>query len=167
MSAAKQFVTWQEVDAMAGCIARKVKRSRFRPEVLIGISRGGLVPVRLLGDHLDLDRIGTMRVKRYGKKERPTSNKPVISQRASIKVKGRKVLLVDDVADKGHSLNAAIRHLRERGAAQIEIATLHFKLHSVVKPRFYAQRTNPTTWLVYPWEREEHKRIMREERRAA
>ena len=44
-------------------------------------------------------------------------------------LRGRTVLVLDDILDEGHTLNAIIEHLKEEGAAQVYSAVLTHKLH--------------------------------------
>jgi len=53
-----------------------------------------------------------------------TKGEPVITQPVSVSVKGKKVLVVDDVADTCKSLALVRKHLKEQGATQVKIATI-------------------------------------------
>ncbi len=44
-------------------------------------------------------------------------------------LRGRTVLVLDDILDEGHTLQAIIDHLRDEGAAQVYSAVLTHKLH--------------------------------------
>ena len=44
-------------------------------------------------------------------------------------LRGRTVLVLDDILDEGHTLKAIIEHLREEGAAEVLSAVLVHKLH--------------------------------------
>ena len=44
-------------------------------------------------------------------------------------LRGRTVLVLDDLLDEGHTLNAIIEHLQEEGAAEVLSAVLVHKLH--------------------------------------
>ena len=144
-------ITWNELDALVYELAAKVN---FKADFLIGISRGGLIPVRLLSDRLNNSNIAVIRTEFYtgvGK----TTKEPKITQDITIDVKGKSVLVVDDVADTGKSLELVKKHLLKKGAKNVKIATLHYKPTSTIKPDFYAKQTQE--WLVYPWETNENK----------
>src|ERR1700756_1680363 len=66
-----------------------------------------------------------------------------------------KVLLVDDIADSGHSLIEVIKILKKLGCKEsnIDTATLHYKIQSKFKPTFYGKQVPDYDWLNYPWER--------------
>ena len=44
-------------------------------------------------------------------------------------LRGRTVLVLDDILDEGHTLEAIIAHLKEEGAAEVLSAVLVHKLH--------------------------------------
>lgn len=49
--------------------------------------------------------------------------------RPATPLRGRRVLLVDDIVDEGHTLDAIVRWCREEGAAEVRIAALAVKRH--------------------------------------
>jgi len=147
--------SWDEIYAMCIELGQKVRDSGFVPDALIGIARGGWIPARILSDLFPGVEVASMRVVFYedvGK----VGKKPVVSQPVSVDVRGRKVLVVDDVADTGESLLAVREHVMAAGAKELRLATLHYKPHSKVIPDYYARRTS--AWIVYPHERFEFMR---------
>jgi len=46
----KHYVSFEELVALCKALAEKVKKSKFRPDIIIGISRGGWIPARFLSD---------------------------------------------------------------------------------------------------------------------
>jgi hypoxanthine phosphoribosyltransferase len=141
-------------DVYDGCLelADKIKKSSFKPEVIVGVARGGWIPARILSDLLCNTYVASMRVEFY-KDVAETAKRPVISQAVSASVIGKRVLVVDDVADTGESLAAVRRDLLARKASEVRIATLHYKPKSILRPDFYVRETS--AWIVYPHERYE------------
>jgi hypothetical protein len=147
---------WGKITRMCEALAKKVRP--YRPDVLIGISRGGLVPVRLLSDMLDNRNIAIMRIEFYTGISK-TRKAPRITQPLTVDLKGKKVLIVDDVADTGRSLMVAADYVKKLGARESKIATLHFKPTSEFKPDFFLESTD--AWIVYPWEVHETERELK------
>lgn len=151
-----EYVSWSQVQSLCEQLAEKVRH--YAPQVLVGISRGGLVPVRLVSDVLNNHTVATIRIEFYKSMEQ-TTDFPRVTQSLSLDVRGLRVLIVDDVADTGRSLLVAKELARRGMASDVKVATLHYKPRSLIKPDFYINETNK--WLVYPWEVHEVKSQLR------
>lgn len=131
--------------------AKKIRNLHFAPDVVVGIARGGVVPARFLADLLEAD-FATLQVEFYvgiGQ----TKVMPKLKHALTIDVAGKAVLLVDDIADSGKTLQLAITHLEKMGAAQVRTATLYHKPQSIVTPDFFEKQT--LCWVVFPWDLKE------------
>ena len=147
-----EAVSWDEIYTMLVNLADKIKKDRFKPDVIVGVSRGGWPPARVLSDLLENPELANVKVEFYvGVNE--TKKEPVITQPISVPVKNKKVLVVDDVADTGRSLLLVRQHLLENGAKEVKVATIYYKPWSKIIPDYYERETN--CWIVFPWERRE------------
>lgn len=151
-----EYISWNDTVKLCDTLAKKVEK--YEPDVLVGISRGGLVPVRLLSDILGNKNIAVIKVEFY-KSIGKTRDIPRITQELNYDVEGKRVLLVDDIADTGRSIVIAKDHVKRKGAKEIKVATLHYKTISSVKPDYYIKKTK--SWIVYPWEIHETKKEIR------
>ena len=147
-----EIPTWEQIYTMLLDLARKVRNDKFYPDIIVGVSRGGWSPARVLSDLLENPEIANVKAEFYlGVAE--TKKKPVITQPVSVNVKGKKVLVVDDVSDTGKSLRLVKTHLLGQGAKSLKIATLYYKPWSVTMPDYYEKTTHD--WIIFPWERKE------------
>ncbi|MFP3951032.1 MAG: phosphoribosyltransferase [Candidatus Bathyarchaeia archaeon] len=144
-------LSWKQVEDFIIELAEKIRRSGFRPDIIVAVSRGGFDPARLLCDQMMIRRLASLQVEYYEGMEVLGEPKIVIPLNAD--VEGLKVLLIDDVSDTGDSLNLAIQHIRDHGSEEVKIATLHCKPWSNFKPDFYVKSVK--SWIVYPWELKE------------
>jgi len=165
MSNSKQYLapTWDRVYEMLIDLALRIRSSGFRPDYIVGVSRGGWTPGRVLSDLLENSRTANIKIEFYvgiGK----TAGKPVVTQVLAEDVTKKNVLVVDDVSDTGDSLKVAVDHMAEKGAVAIRTATVYFKPHSTFKPDFYADTTSD--WIIFPWERLEATKLLIEDARA-
>lgn len=142
-------LTWEDIERHCEALYRKIKQIKFKPEVIVGIARGGWVPARIFSDLLEVDELYTMRIKFYTSIDE-RAKKPVIVYPLPFNLKGKRVLLVDDIADTGESLELAQSHLRENEAGEILIVTIVKKPRSKVIPDLYSVETS--AWVVFPWE---------------
>ncbi len=154
---------WDEIYEMCIHLARKVRKSHYSPDIIVGIARGGWIPARILSDIMENPNVAHMKIEFYvdvGK----TFSQPRITQDVSSSVAGMRLLVVDDVADSGKTLSLVRESLMKRGAAEVRIATLHYKPKSVTKPEYYVAETE--AWIVYPHERFEFMRSRTEKMRS-
>jgi len=144
--------SWDEIYNMLLNLADKIRRDGFNPDIIVGVSRGGWPPARIMSDLLDNQELANVRVEFYVDIAK-TMRKPVITQSLSVPVEGKRVLVMDDVADTGMSLRLVKSHVEERGAREIKTATIYYKPWSVIKPEYYERETRK--WVIFPWERKE------------
>lgn len=140
---------WNQIYTMLLELAYTIKSSGFKPDIIVGVSRGGWPPARVLSDLLDNPNLANVRTEFYlGVAE--TKGKPVLTQPVSVSVAGKKVLIVDEIADTGKSLKLVKEHIMEQGASDVKITTVYYKPWSILKPDYYAKETS--SWVVFPWE---------------
>ncbi|MEM4704503.1 MAG: phosphoribosyltransferase, partial [Candidatus Bathyarchaeia archaeon] len=141
--------TWSQVYNMLLKQADKIRRDKFKPDIIVGVCRGGWPPARVLSDLLGNANLANVKAEFYlGVAE--TKGEPTLTQPVSVKVADKKVLLVDEVADTGKSLRLVQQHIAQQGASQLKTATVYYKPWSLVKPDYYEKQT--TKWVVFPWE---------------
>ena len=141
--------SWNQIYDLCLKVADQIRQSGYKPDVIVAVSRGGWIPGRVLSDILENPNIATIRVEYY-KGIYKTRSEPEITQPLTVDISGKIILLVDDIADSGHSLKLVKEHLVERGAADVKICTLYHKPWSVVVPDFKARTTD--AWVCFPHE---------------
>jgi hypoxanthine phosphoribosyltransferase len=152
-------MSWDATVGYCEELAGKIRD--FRPEMIVGLSRGGLVPARIMSDLLGVDDVGILGVKFYKAMGKATDF-PKITQELAMDIGGKRILVVDDVADTGRSLVVAKDYLQRKGAGEIKIATIHYKPNSIFKPDYFVASTS--AWIVYPWERHEIERELQKKK---
>lgn len=144
--------TWNQTYKMLLDIADRIRDGSFKPDAIIGVSRGGLLPARILSDLLNNANLATVGAELYvGISER--KSEPRITQPLSANVKVKSVLVVDEVTDTGRSLKLVREHVKEQGATMVRTATIYCKPWSKMKPDYYEKETD--RWIVFPWELKE------------
>lgn len=111
--------------------------------LVVGILKGGFIFVSDLVRHLDLPvRIEFVHLSSYGLSDSPQGAVKIQSDIGD-SVKGRHVLIVDDIMDTGNSLAAFKEHLEAEGPASVKICTMIDKTSRrsrEIEPDYYGFR---------------------------
>ena len=105
------LVSWDEVSMLAKKLAFKIKNSGFKPDLVIGIARGGLVPARIVCDYLLQKDLAAIKVEHWGIAA-IALGKAEIKFPLPIDISGKKILIVDDVVDTGDTFNVTMDYVR-------------------------------------------------------
>ncbi len=145
-------VSWREVEEACLNIAEQIASRSLNIDLIVGILRGGWIPARLLSDYLGVYRMGAIEVKFY-RGIGDHAEKPVITQPLVTEIRNQTILVVDDVADTGKTLNTVVSFLSHYGPHKVFTATLFVKPWSIIRPDFYSRETD--AWIIFPWDRAE------------
>jgi len=147
-----EIPSWDQLYGLLLNLSEAVRKSGFEADLLVGVSRGGWIPARIMSDLLENPNLANVTAEFYvGVAE--TRQEPSITQPVSASVDGKKVLVVDDLADTGKSLKIVNAHLKNQGASEVRIATIYYKPWSITAPDYYEKETR--RWIVFPWEQKE------------
>ena len=142
-------MSWDELGSGAKALAEQVAADGFRPDFVLGISRGGLLVAGALAYALGIKNTFTMSVEFYtGVDERlelPMILPPVPDL---VDLHESRVLIADDVADTGQTL-VLVKEFLEGKVDEVKIAVLYEKPRSVVQCEYVWSRTD--RWIVFPW----------------
>ncbi len=109
--------------------------------LVIGILKGGFMFMSDLVRSLSLPvRIEFVRLSSYGYSDSPQWEVKVIEDIGQDTVKGKHVLIVDDIMDTGQSLICFKKHLEAKGPASVKICTMINKTvrrNQAIEPDFY------------------------------
>ncbi len=144
-------VSWDEVCRLARTVVHKIVRSGYNPDIIIGIARGGLVPARMVCDLLLLDEIISIRTEHWGTASRKQKARIKFTLPKEANLSGKKVLVVDDVADTGDSFFLIMDYLKERGSLDIRTAVFQYKTSSTFTPDYWGEKLEEWNWIIYPW----------------
>ena len=147
-----EIPSWEQIYEMLLNLADRIRKDKCKPDIIVGVSRGGWAPARVMSDLLENPQIANVKAEFY-KGVAETKGEPVITQPVSMPVKGKKILVMDDVADTGQSLRKVRSHLFEQGATDVKIASIYYKPWSVTLPDYFEKETKK--WVIFPWERKE------------
>lgn len=147
-----KIVSWSEIEEWTNDVATKMKGEGFHPDVVIGLTRGGWIPARLLCDILNIKDLYAVKTEHWGVTATRDGNAK-LAQKLSADVKGRRVLIMDDITDTGKSLSLAVDHVRSFKPKSLRSGTLLHITHSLIEPNYYSVEVphENWTWFIFPW----------------
>jgi len=124
--------------------------TEFNPQTIVGIARGGLTLAHCMAEGLEIREVQTLRTELYDK----TCKRDELTLFDTCEFNGvQRILVVDDIADSGETLDAIMKHLQERYRdIEFKSATLFYKESSVYEPHFWINEAND--WIDFFWERD-------------
>lgn len=145
---AVQELTWARFDQLVTGMARQIKRS-YRPDAVVGVAHGGVFVGGAVASALQAEFF-PVRISRRSrdKAERRT---PRMTGEIPPELKGKRVLVVDDVASSGDTLELARALLARVGAKETRTASLVAR-QGAYAPDWAALST--AALVVFPWDYE-------------
>ena len=145
------YLAGVELDHAQDILADLASRLTTEFDVLLSITRGGLVPAGMLAYRLRIRNILVAAVAFYDDEGRPGPHPTFLQFPADPLLRGQRVLIVDEVWDSGTTIHAVTERVRQAGGLPTT-AVLHYKPErSQVQgePDLYAVTTD--RWVVYPF----------------
>jgi hypoxanthine phosphoribosyltransferase len=173
----KVYYSWKDVQGAVLDIARQMQEQNWKPDYIVGLTRGGLVPANLLSQYTGV-KMHTLNVSlRDGNESESnlwmaedafgyvTDSKP--GETRIDPAYRKKILIVDDINDQGSTLNWIKQDWQGSclpndpywstvWGGNVKTAVLTHNQSSQFKdPDFHVWTVNKAEedcWLVYPWE---------------
>lgn len=149
MSNEREVLTYELFGTATRELAQAVADSDFRPDMILAIARGGLGLGMGLGYALAVKNLSVINVEFYtGVDQRLEVPIMLPPTPAAVDLSGLKVLIADDVADTGRTLEL-VRKFCEGSVAEARTVVIYEKPQSVIKPDYAWRRTEK--WIDFPW----------------
>ena len=171
----KIYYTWQDIENQTQEILRQLHCDAWRPDYVVGLTRGGLVPATLISQYLEVP-MECLKVSLRDSEHGPESNlwmaedafgyvmhDPMCSGNGR-----KKILIVDDINDSGATLNwikndwpsgclPNDKRWEEVWGNNVRVATLvdNEASKSELKISYSAvdlNKADEDVWIVFPWE---------------
>lgn len=125
----KSYLAWSDIESHVNILARKIKKNGFEFDKIATISRGGLVPARLVADRFDINKI-----------------------LVDVNKIPPKTLFVDDIYDSGDTFDKVFSLVAD--PENFLYATLVAR-KSMKYPKHltYAKKTQGQEYIVFPWDK--------------
>jgi hypoxanthine phosphoribosyltransferase len=142
-------LSWEMFGELCRALALKVAGSDFRPEVVVGIAKAGVIPGAVISSILRADFF-SLKVSRNPGLDLERMDRPEILSEAPLQARGRRVLLVDEICTSGETLRVASNALRSVAPGEVRTATSIVKVNGH-RPDFFALETDAE--VIFPWDR--------------
>jgi xanthine phosphoribosyltransferase len=165
----KIYHTWQDVEHQTQEILRQMQQDQWRPDYVVGLTRGGLVPANLISQYLECP-METLKVSLRDDTSLPESNLWMAEDAfGNNETGGKNILIVDDINDTGATLNYIKqdwqssclpndqRWIDDVWGKSVRIAVLYDNesSKSELSINYSAVTINKAeedSWIVFPWE---------------
>lgn len=148
----KEVLTWEGFGHAQRELAQQIVDSGFHPEIIIAVARGGLIPAGALSYSMGVKLSDAINVEFYTDVHEtlpdPVLLEPLLD---TASIAGKQLLVVDDVADSGRTLELVLKLLESHGAT-VKSAVIYGKSRSVISPDYVWKHTDE--WIVFPWSAE-------------
>lgn len=141
-----ESIGWDRFVSLCGSLAENLAARRV--DAVVGIARAGLLPATTVACALRCD-LFPVRVTRRSQ-DQVVYERPVWLVDASPEVRGRRVAVVDEMADTGETLRLVARRVRELGAREVTTAAL--VSHSWADPAPDVSALVSDALVMFPWD---------------
>ncbi|WP_432502448.1 phosphoribosyltransferase [Kineococcus arenarius] len=148
----REVLTWSAFGGAVRELATAIAQDGHRPDLLLGIARGGLPLAAGLAYALDVKEMATINVEFYTGVDSRLPEPVVLPPSVDLaELAGRRVLVVDDVADTGRTLAVVVDMVRAAGA-EPRSAVVYRKPTTRLEPDHCWRATD--RWIEFPWSSE-------------
>lgn len=155
-----QTISWAQLHSLSYHLAERIQQQEVSYDAILAIARGGMPIASIMVDVMQLP-VASITISTY--QQMSQQREPVILF-GTDNLTGKRLLIVDDIADTGDTLIAASDYAKKQGALVTDTATLFYKSHSKHLPTYYAEAT--ANWVIFPFEVAEMTNLYQEKRAA-
>ena len=145
------LVSWNDIEEWCKKLRDKIIDS-YKPDIIVALSRGGLVPGRILSDMLWIKDIVALKTEHWGVTA-TRDGKATLKDPGSLNLSGKNVLIIDDITDTGQSMKLAYDFVSKQKPESLKTAVMLHINRSSFKPDYYASEIDQKdwTWFIFPW----------------
>jgi hypoxanthine phosphoribosyltransferase len=142
----KLWYSWEEMRRDVNVLARDIVLDKFDPNVIVGLSRGGLTPGVMLSHWFKKPFKSVASALRDFPEWEDYLPRPT----------DKRVLIVDDICDSGETFHKMRGHITKKAnGVDVRFATLWWNNECDFEPTYYVKeiaKDSTNTWVHFPWE---------------
>lgn len=143
------FCSWRDFDNYVSSIFNQLQSSKWIPDYIVGVKRGGLIPAIKLSHMLDKPLIMMSCQLRDD-----VDNRVKLLEVESLS-KDKKILIIDDICDSGSTLQKIIEETQNYGFLNVKVGALYYNTFQTFKIDYCSKtidRSYDKRWIIFPWE---------------
>ncbi len=146
------ILTWDAVGKCLDSLKSQIDTKGITPTEIVAISRGGMILGTYLGNRYGVRDVQILSIIRNSSdQKRSERGEPVLRwMMPEGSLKGQTVLLADDIAGDGGTLEFALDLLKQRGAERVFTVVVVKNANTRFEPDFHAVEVDE--WTIFPWE---------------
>ena len=145
----REILTWEGFGRATRALATEIATEGFRPDIVLAVARGGLTVAGALAYALNVKNCFAMNVEFYTSVDERLDVPIVLPPTLDVvDLRGMRVLIADDVADTGKTLELVRKEIAEH-VAEARCAVLYMKPWSIITPEHVWAHTE--RWINFPW----------------
>jgi len=143
-------IDWNKFDELVTGVVEKV-RSEYDVDVVVGVSRSGLIPAAIVVRELGVEEFYSVTVRFYdeGRPPKQVLDRPRITRQNVGDLSGKRVLVVDDFSRSGLTLDVVKKLLLDKGAEEVRTAVVVLREDTRAVPDYYGLKFNGC--VIFPW----------------
>jgi len=150
----KRYLTFDEIKMLVGKLCTQIAASNFQPDMVVGITRGGLLPAVMISHYFKVP----MSALQWSSRDNTELGNESNCWMPEDAVAGKNILIVDDIVDTGQTIieikedwaKSVIKEVQWH--ENVKIATLQKRYSCDVFVDYFAEIVPDRMWQVYPWE---------------
>ncbi len=144
-----EVMDWNLFYDLARQVAKKVNNSGYKPDMIVGLARGGWVLARVLCDLIGVKDLVSLKVEHWGVTATP-DGKAKLKYPLNVDLTEKNVLVVDDITDTGESMHVTVDYLKSLKPSEIKTAALRHITSSKFMPDYFGEERS-WRWVIFPW----------------
>ena len=122
---------------------------------IVAVARGGLAPASIIANRLNIKNVYSIGLSSYVMQSDGTQTQQDMDVYQTIdKLKCDKILIVDDISDKGTTFDYVKEHVNKICTARVITSAIVYKPGTSHVPDVVYDQVPDDRWVVFPWEKE-------------
>lgn len=160
MSSNRLILSWEEIALAAQKVVLKIKLDEFRPNLVIGVFRGGVIPAAIVQralavaglEHLNDYKFATVFAASYNNRNQQRELKVECPRAVREMIAGSSnILVVDDIYDSGRTMKKIVEVIDPQVVSTV-IRTATLVTKQPQGTNYFGHYVEDGAWVEFPWE---------------